>query len=114
MIPNETGKGEGLMNAIMSPYQQAEAEKGYKQEWEASADIRAEFGDNYEAYTGFRIAQDKGLLPSDPLRRRFTLAQLEEHIRLSWDTNHDLRQRFANFDAYRSRRYFEEVLGLEQ
>ena len=97
------------MSTPTIPQQQAEAE--YKQEWNASADIRAEFGDNYEAYVGFRHAQDKGQLPSDRPKRRFTLGQLEEHIKLSWDVKHDLRQRFANFDAYKSRRYFEEILG---
>ena len=101
------------MNSIMTPYQQAEAEKEYKQEWDASADIRAEFGGdgNFEIYKAYRASQDKGQLPSDRPKRRFTLAKLEEHIRLSWDVKHDVRQRFANFEAYRSRRYFDEILG---
>jgi hypothetical protein len=100
------------MSTPTTPQQQAEAE--YKQEWDASADIRAEFGDNYEVYVGFRNAQDKGQLPSDRPRRRFTLAQLQEHIKLSWDCSHDLRQRFATFDSYRSKRFFDEILGAEQ
>jgi hypothetical protein len=98
----------------MTSEQQAEAEKIYKIEWDASREIREEFGGTYEVYKAFRAAQDKGQLPSDRPRRRFTLAQLQEHIKLSWDVKHDLRQRFANFEAYRSRRFFDEILRVGQ
>jgi hypothetical protein len=101
------------MNASMTPYQQAEKEKEYQTEWDASSDIRAEFGGdgNFEIYKAYRESQDKGRLPSDRVRRRFTLRQLQQHVQLSWDCSHDLRQRFANFEAYRSRRFFDEILG---
>ena len=102
------------MSITLTPYQQAEAEKQYKAEWEASKEIQEEFGGNYAAYAAFRDAQDRGLLPSDRPRRRFTLPQLEEHITLSWQTNYGLRERYASLEAYRSKRFFEEVLGSER
>jgi hypothetical protein len=103
------------MHGIMTPYQQAEAEKGYQQEWEASADIQAEVGGNYDVYRAFRNAQDNGLLPSDQRpRRRLTLAQVLEHVTLTWQTDHERRQRHASLEAYRPKRVFEHVLGTTE
>jgi hypothetical protein len=59
------------------------------------------------------LQQDRS--PSDPRpKRRFTLVQLQKHIKLSWDCNHNVRQRFANLDAYRSRRVVSEIWGEEK
>ena len=98
------------MPTTLTPYQLAEAAKSYQAEWEASVEIRQEFGGNWDAYKAYRDAVDRGLVP-DRLAEGRPLAQLEEHIRLSWDTNYELRHRFANFEMYRSRRVFEAVLG---
>jgi hypothetical protein len=88
------------------------AAETYKAEFDASPEIREEFGNNFEIYSAYRLAEDRGLIGfSKPEKRRLTTLQTIEKIQLQWSTNPYLRDKWPNFDAFRAARWKEEMAG---
>jgi hypothetical protein len=88
------------------------AEQTYKAEWNASPEIREEFGGDFEVYSAYRLGEDHGLIsPGKRGKHPLSTLQLLEKITLEWDVNYSVRQRFGNFDAFRAARWKEEMSG---
>ncbi len=84
----------------------------YKAEWNASPEIRIEFGGNYEPYAAFRKAEDQGLIGGTPSKKhRLSTLQIIEMIKLQYETDPYLRDRWRSFDAFRKHRWAEEMVG---
>lgn len=80
----------------------------YKAEWDASPDIREEFGGNFEPYAAYRLAEDRGLIGgSTHAKRRLSVLQVVEKINLEWQLTPTLRERFSSFDSFRKHRWQE-------
>lgn len=79
----------------------ASAEFG--QEWEASADLRREFG-QLETYLAFKRAEKAGLTSGCPIRTpaacKYELHNLEASALEEWDINPGLHQEFRKIETY--------------
>ena len=97
------------MQTIIDP---VKATALYQAEWDASPEIRAEFVNNFEIYAAYRLAEDQGRIGfSKPEKRRLTTLQVVEKIKLQWETNPYLRDKWPTFDAYRKHRWEQEMAG---
>jgi hypothetical protein len=85
----------------------------YKAEWDASPEIREEFGDNYEVYAAYRTAEDEGRIAlfGREKKPRLTVLQTIEKITLEWQLTPSVRDKFSSFEAYRKHRWTEEMAG---
>ena len=85
----------------------------YQREFEASPEIREEFGNNFEPYEAYRTAEDKGLIGlfKSEKKPRLSVLQTIEKITLEWQTNPYLRDKWPGFDAYRKHRWEQEMAG---
>src|SRR5688500_4786387 len=84
----------------------------YRKEWDASPEIREEFGRDFGVYSAYRLGEDQGLISHGKRgKHRLSTLQLLEQIKLEWDVHHSARSRFGTFDAYRKHRWAAEMAG---
>jgi hypothetical protein len=84
----------------------------YRKEWDASPEIREEFGGDFGVYSAYRLGEDQGLIsPGKRGKHRLSTLQLLEKIKLEWEVQHSVRSQFGTFDSYRRHRWAEEMAG---
>src|SRR5688500_6585292 len=95
------------MHTVIDPAKAAEL---YRKEFNSVPEIQQEFQSNFEVYSAYRLGEDQGLIsPGKRGKHPLGTLQLLEKIKLEWDVNYSVRQRFGSFDAFRAARWKEEM-----
>ena len=78
-----------------------------------NAELREEFGGIYDVYAAYRTAEDHGRIGlfGSEKKPRLSVLQIVEKITLEWQLTPSVREKFANFDAYRKHRWSQEMAG---